>query len=94
MIIKISCVLLSIVVTTNAQLVEEDSVPEKTCYTSDGVDGVCVSYYLCRNGKIITDGSDLFDIRKDGTCQDYFESCCVPEDRHVRNLNLGSFIHL
>ena len=76
-------------VTINAQSVVEDSVPDKTCYTTNGLDGFCVPYYLCQNGKIITDGSGLFDTRSVGGCEDYFEECCLIEDRHVRNITCG-----
>lgn len=35
-------------------------------------------YYLCKDGKINTDGSDLLDIRfnEEAPCVDYFEQCC------------------
>jgi len=47
---------------------------EKPC---NGGLGECVPYYLCVNGSINTDGSDLLDIRFDGEeCVDYFEQCC------------------
>lgn len=36
-------------------------------------------YYLCVNGTINTDGSDLLDIRfgEGEECVDYFEQCCA-----------------
>ena len=38
-------------------------------------------YYLCANGTINTDGSDLLDIRfNDDECFDYFERCCAIDD--------------
>lgn len=59
-----------------------NSVPnEKPC--NNGA-GECVPYYLCVNGTINTDGSDLLDIRgefKEGVeCLDYFEQCCDTGD--------------
>lgn len=45
--------------------------------------GECVPYYLCVNGTINTDGSDLLDIRLGETeeeCVDYFEQCCATGD--------------
>lgn len=39
-------------------------------------------YYLCKDGKINTDGSDLLDIRfnEENPCVDYFEQCCETDD--------------
>lgn len=38
-------------------------------------------YYLCVNGSINKDGSDLLDIRVDvEECVDYFEQCCATGD--------------
>lgn len=39
-------------------------------------------YYLCKEGKINTDGSDLLDIRfnEENECIDYFEQCCETGD--------------
>lgn len=40
-------------------------------------DCVCVPYYLCENGTIITDGKGLIDIRvKEDECSDALEVCC------------------
>ncbi|CRL07164.1 CLUMA_CG020152, isoform A [Clunio marinus] len=52
-----------------------DVVNEKLC---NGGLGECVPYYLCVNGTINTDGSDLLDIRfgEGQECVDYFEQCC------------------
>lgn len=48
---------------------------------NDGL-GECVPYYLCVNGTINTDGSDLLDIRigEGEECVDYFEQCCATGD--------------
>lgn len=45
----------------------------------NGGAGECVPYYLCVNGTINTDGSDLLDIRfgEGEECVDYFEQCCA-----------------
>lgn len=47
--------------------------------------GECVPYYLCKEGKINTDGSDLLDIRfnEENECVDYFEQCCDTGDVHT-----------
>lgn len=39
-------------------------------------------YYLCVDGKINTDGSDLLDIRfePEAECADIFEQCCETGD--------------
>jgi len=52
---------------------------EKPC---NGGAGECVPYYLCVNGTINTDGSDLLDIRfgEGEECVDYFEQCCATGD--------------
>ena len=48
--------------------------------TCDEGRGECVKYYLCQDGKLNTDGSDLIDIRFDGDagneCGHYLLSCC------------------
>lgn len=57
-----------------------NNVPnEKPC---NGGAGECVPYYLCVNGTINTDGSDLLDIRfgEGEECVDYFEQCCDTGD--------------
>lgn len=48
---------------------------DKPC---NGGKGECVPYYLCVNGTINKDGSDLLDIRfgEGEECVDYFEQCC------------------
>lgn len=48
----------------------------------NGGAGECVPYYLCVNGTINTDGSDLLDIRfgEGEECVDYFEQCCATGD--------------
>ncbi|CAL7939213.1 unnamed protein product [Xylocopa violacea] len=49
----------------------------------------CVPYYLCMNGKILSDGTGLIDIRAFGDCDNYLEVCCEApnktEDRIVPN---------
>ena len=83
MIVKTCCVLLSAIIAINAQILE-DNDEVKTCYTEGGMEGECVPYYLCQNGKIITDGSSILDTRTVGGCQEYFEECCETENQHVR----------
>lgn len=48
------------------------------CTSPNGLPGECVPYYLCKDGKINNDGSDLLDIRfnEESPCVDYFEQCC------------------
>jgi secreted trypsin-like serine protease len=82
MIVKIYCLLLSAIIAINAQTTEDNS-EVKTCYTTSGAEGECVLYYLCQNGKIITDGTGLIDTRTVGGCQDYFDECCEPEKKHT-----------
>ncbi|XP_021704388.1 serine protease 42 isoform X2 [Aedes aegypti] len=46
-------------------------------------DGECVKLHLCRDGEIVTDGSNLIDIRfnPDDPCEHYLLKCCkVPKD--------------
>ncbi|XP_076644608.1 phenoloxidase-activating factor 2-like [Halictus rubicundus] len=45
----------------------------------------CVPYYLCRNGKIVTDPSEMLDIRQGGTCDDFLHVCCNPADKVDRD---------
>jgi hypothetical protein len=44
--------------------------------------GECVPYYLCKDGQINTDGTDLLDIRfnEETECVDYLEQCCETGD--------------
>lgn len=57
---------------------EADEAP-KPC---DGGKGECVPYYLCKDGQLIVDGTDLLDIRfnDENECIDYFEQCCNTGD--------------
>lgn len=54
-----------------------------------GPNSECVPYYLCSDGKINTDGSDLLDIRggfedeMQHACVDYFEQCCDTGEVHT-----------
>lgn len=41
----------------------------------------CVPYYLCMNGKILSDGTGLIDIRAFGECDNYLEVCCEAPNR-------------
>ncbi|XP_068626094.1 phenoloxidase-activating factor 2-like isoform X2 [Battus philenor] len=58
-----------------------------SCKLDDGRVGECVQYYLCNsNNSIITDGTDLIDIRvRDGPCASYMDSCCLRPD--IRDAN-------
>lgn len=89
---KFYIVVLSIIVTISAQTVEENPVetldnqgPGKTCTNVNGT-GECVPYYLCNNGKFVTDGENIIDIRfqPDKECVEYFEECCGVEQVLVR----------
>ncbi|XP_014289644.1 phenoloxidase-activating factor 2 [Halyomorpha halys] len=42
----------------------------------NGDECVCVPYYQCANGKIVTDGTGILDIRIRGICEDYIDQCC------------------
>lgn len=47
-------------------------------------DGECVKLHLCRDGEIVTDGTNLIDIRfnPDDPCEHYLLKCCkVPKDQ-------------
>lgn len=94
---KFCLVVLSIIVTVSAQTLEENPVETldnqgtiKTCTNVNGT-GECVPYYLCNNGKFVTDGENVIDIRfqPDKECIEYFEECCGVEQVLVR---LISFI--
>ncbi|XP_053685497.1 transmembrane protease serine 2-like [Sabethes cyaneus] len=51
------------------------------CSSPSIKDGVCVYAYLCKNGKIITDGSGLLDLRMSDECDDYMMKCCSKRTR-------------
>ncbi|KAJ8961859.1 hypothetical protein NQ318_021476 [Aromia moschata] len=47
----------------------------------------CVPFYLCKNGKVNTDGEGIIDIRKnEGGCKNYMETCCKNGDRTTEPL--------
>ncbi|NP_001037053.1 phenoloxidase-activating factor 2-like [Bombyx mandarina] len=55
-----------------------------SCQTSDGQEGECVNYYLCNaaNNTIITDGTNVIDIRVgSGPCSSYIDVCCLAPDQ-------------
>ncbi|CAG9807056.1 unnamed protein product [Chironomus riparius] len=81
MIVDFYFVLLNAIIAINAQSFEYNT-EVKSCVTKINTEGECVPYYLCQNGKIITDGSGLFDTRTVG-CTDYFEECCEPDNQHT-----------
>ena len=86
-------VFISIIVTVSAQTLEDNPVatldqgPVKKCTNENGT-GECVPYYLCNNGKFVTDGENVIDIRfsEDRECIEYFEECCGAEHVLVRIL--------
>lgn len=45
-------------------------------YKSCGYERECVPRFLCKNDKVITDGTGVIDIRIDGTICGYLEVCC------------------
>ncbi|CAH0730203.1 unnamed protein product, partial [Brenthis ino] len=57
------------------------------CKTTDDMMGVCVTYYQCsKNGTVVTDGTDIIDIRvKDGPCPSYLDVCCLLDDVSASN---------
>ncbi|KAG5670439.1 hypothetical protein PVAND_000703 [Polypedilum vanderplanki] len=66
----------------NEALARGEPGAEDTPKPCNGGLGECVPYYLCKDGKINTDGSDLLDIRfnEENECVDYFEQCCETGD--------------
>ncbi|KAL1116031.1 hypothetical protein AAG570_005526 [Ranatra chinensis] len=54
--------------TTEGNFVPEGVGPTEDC--------VCVSFYLCPNNSILTDGSGLLDIRRPEICDSYMDVCC------------------
>ncbi|CAG9807946.1 unnamed protein product [Chironomus riparius] len=61
---------------------KNNAVADETPKPCNNGNGECVPYYLCKEGKINTDGSDLLDIRfnEENECIDYFEQCCDTGD--------------
>ncbi|CAO1431664.1 unnamed protein product [Diamesa hyperborea] len=50
-----------------------------------GASSECVPYYLCSNGNVVDDGSNIIDIRgtfeeEQAKCEDYIEVCCETGD--------------
>ena len=80
---------------TTAQLVEEtkatvevDTVHENCADYTEQFGYMCVPYYQCSNGTIITDGAGLIDIRngfgaltpEDSKCPGFLDVCCKDPD--------------
>ena len=51
------------------------------CTSDNGFVRECVPYYLCIDGKINRNGTNVINIRFGGgqKCIDYFEECCIIE---------------
>jgi len=86
---RVLCFALAVVVVTANPRTRrnlEALAPETTC--NQGL-GVCVPYYQCRDGTIVTDGSGLIDIRIGGSgdadassnviseCPSFLDVCCI-----------------
>ncbi|KAK8386544.1 hypothetical protein O3P69_010878 [Scylla paramamosain] len=61
---------------------------------------VCVPYYLCQDGKVITDGSGVIDIRTASGCSNYLDVCCAdphttdpvtPDPGHVSRCGVRNY---
>jgi len=80
MLLKVITLALGVIAFVQAQEAADD-IP-KPCTSPNGLAGECVPYYLCKDGKINQDGSDLLDIRfnEESPCVDYFEQCCETGD--------------
>jgi len=83
--LKILCLVVVVVAVCGQEekLIEQPAARaegvEKEC-SGDLGEGICVPYYLCADGKINTDGSDLLDIRFKEECEDIFERCCPTDE--------------
>ncbi|KAG5682575.1 hypothetical protein PVAND_011920 [Polypedilum vanderplanki] len=66
------------------QIATNDDNSVKLC--NNGL-GECVSFYLCKNGSFLTDGSDILDIRidDDDGCNDIFLTCCGSAEISSKN---------
>jgi len=68
--------------------VEVDGTFENCAEYTDGFGYMCVPYYQCSNGTIITDGAGLIDIRngfgaltpEDSKCPGFLDVCCKDPD--------------
>lgn len=88
MLLKIFIVVISAIAIVNADGTDaafeskNNAAPDDAPKPCNGGLGECVPYYLCKDGKINTDGSDLLDIRfnEESECIDYFEQCCETGD--------------
>lgn len=65
---------------TQPPLNPDTKIPGLPAATGCSPGSECVSHFLCKNSKIVKDGSGLIDIRFDGEepreCEDYLEVCC------------------
>nr|XP_034837891.1 phenoloxidase-activating factor 2-like [Maniola hyperantus] len=60
---------------TSAEVPERKSTPPSLCRLQDDAIGVCVAYYLCKNGKLDTQGGGLLERRTVDGCSGSHVCC-------------------